>query len=251
MGYAPSLIQSVPFGEPTFRASPFVMELKAKGRHMSHHRKQYVAAPTAATPITVLPSTSMNVTASGVDNHTLKHEVRASTTAGNTLSVDPLGVYVPASAGTPLTAVSTNSVTLATSGVNGHTLTANVKVDLAAGAQNKLVVSAAGVRVAPARKTRIVTATGTVTAADTVVIVNNGAANITLTFSGAFDPDQEMSFTRAPGSTGSVTLTGTGFTFQALSGAVRATTSLSLHTAAGGGVLNAFVLNSTTWYRAA
>ena len=190
--------------------------------------------------------------ASGVDNHTLSASVRLSATAGNQIATQADGLYVAAFTQTALSPVSTNSVILAGSGTAGHTLQADVRIDPAAGKQNAITMSAAGVRVAPTRKTRVVAASGSITAADTVVIVNNGTTNITLTMSGTFDPDHGLSISRAAGSTGTVTIAAgtTGHTFQALNGTVGATTSIAAHNGAGAGVSSGFVLSGTVWYRA-
>lgn len=244
---------------------------------MGHRSKQRppVLPASTNTPITPTNTPSVNLAVSGVDSHTLAANVRLSAIPGNRLvvvagnglgvlqathsmsvaagvltsTVDGVAATVTLPAETPNAKVDTATVAIALSGPASRTIAANVKLDAAAGLQNKLTATANGLRVAPTRKTRIVTATGTITAADSVVIVNNGAANVTLSFVGAFDPDHSMAFTRAPGSTGAVTLQGVGRTFQSLAGAVGATTTLPIHSAAGGGVRNGFVLNGTTWYR--
>lgn len=249
---------------------------------MGHRSKQRPPVIPAAsnTPITPTNTPSVNLTATGTDSHTLAANVKLSAVTGNRLVVvagNGLGVLkatntlsvvagvlistvdgvaastaLPvATAETPNAKTDTATIAITLSGTASRTIKADVKLDSTAGQQNAATATANGLRVAPTRKTRIVTATGTITAADTVLIVNNGAANITLALSGTFDPDHALSFSRAPGSTGSVTITGTGFTFQALVGTVGATTSLPAHSASGGGVMNGFVLNSTTWYRVA
>jgi hypothetical protein len=54
------------------------------------------AAPTVAaqTPITVNDTTTINLTASGTDNHTLDADVNISTTVNNAITTDPTGLYV-------------------------------------------------------------------------------------------------------------------------------------------------------------
>ena len=66
---------------------------------------------------------------------------------------------------------------------------------------------------------------------------------------GAFDPGHELTFSRAAGSTGTITLVAPGFTIQALAGTVGGSTTIPAHSAAGAGVSNRFVLVGTVWYR--
>lgn len=204
-------------------------------------------AAVAQTPITPNSTAGITLAVAGVDNHTLTASLKLSPNSGNTASLAANGLYVPPE--TVLTVSNSSSVALAASGTANHTLQASLRVDATAGRQNLLTVSAAGVRVAAAIATRVVTATGNVTPTDTAIIVNNAAANVTLTVTGAFDPGHVLTVTRAAGSTGTITITGAGFTFQALAGTVGATTTIPAHSAAGAGVANKFTLNGTTWYR--
>jgi hypothetical protein len=50
----------------------------------------------AQTPVTVNDSSSIDFTASGVDNHTVTGVVKVSATAGNQVSINPDGLFVPA-----------------------------------------------------------------------------------------------------------------------------------------------------------
>ncbi len=50
--------------------------------------------PFVETPITAVNTSSVNLTASGTSNHTLQADVKISATAGNTLGVNPDGLYV-------------------------------------------------------------------------------------------------------------------------------------------------------------
>lgn len=59
----------------------------------------------AQTPITVVDSESIDFTASGVDNHTITADVLVSATAGNTLTINPDGLFVPTAADTTVIAV--------------------------------------------------------------------------------------------------------------------------------------------------
>jgi len=152
--------------------------------------------------------------------------------------------------GTTLIAVDSATVDFTTSGVANHTLTGSVRIASAAGQQNKVTATAAGLRVPATRTARVVTATGTITGADSFIVVQNGATNITLTFAGVFDANHLISLSRAAGSTGSITLTpAAGTTIQAIVGTVGANTTLPAHSAAGLGVRNAFVLVGAIWYR--
>ena len=152
--------------------------------------------------------------------------------------------------GATLVAADSATIDFTTSGVANHTLTGSVRVASTAGQQNKLTATAAGLRVPATRTARVVTATGPVTGSDSFIVVQNGATNITLTFTGVFDANHLISFSRAAGSTGSITLTpAAGTTIQAIGGTVGASTTLPAHAAAGLGVSNAFVLVGAIWYR--
>lgn len=104
----------------------------------------------AETPLTVVNSNSVQLTAgvTGQGHTGLTASIRISANAGNQVTVNADGIYVAAAtAETPLTTTSSNSITL-TAGVtgNGHTgVTASLKVDPAAG--NLITTSAAGVAV--------------------------------------------------------------------------------------------------------
>ena len=152
--------------------------------------------------------------------------------------------------GAALNVVDSATIDFAASGAANHTLTGSVRVASTTGQQNKVTATAAGLRVPATRTARVVTATGTITGADSFVVVQNGATNITLTFAGVFDANHLISLSRAAGSTGSITLTpAAGTTIQAIGGTVGASTTLPAHSAAGLGVRNVFVLVGTIWYR--
>lgn len=55
----------------------------------------FVPAPPAETPLTVVDTPSVNLTASGTANHTLQADVIISPDAGNSAEIHPNGVYVP------------------------------------------------------------------------------------------------------------------------------------------------------------
>lgn len=102
-------------------------------------------------------------------------------------------------------------------------------------------------------RARIVTASTTITAADTFILFNNGAAAVTQPLPPiASLPD---GFTIHIGigqtSTGTITLTlGAGATgVQALAGTVGATTTISAHNAVGAGLGSFFIKIGTIWYR--
>ena len=87
-----------------------------------------------------------------------------------------------------------------------------------------------------------ITATTTLNETHHKILVSNGATNITITLPNALTClGREYVFSRAAGSTGSITIVGgAGNQMQALNGAVGATTSISLHTATGGGLRHFF-----------
>lgn len=78
--------------------------------------------------ITVVDTPSINFTASGTKGHTLTGDVKISSTANNAASILSDGIYVnPASiTETALVANDSTSINFIQSGVNGHTVTANV-----------------------------------------------------------------------------------------------------------------------------
>lgn len=100
--------------------------------------------------------------------------------------------------------------------------------------------------------TGTVTVTTTGAVPDTVerVIVNNGATAITLTLpSPVGRAGRHIVFSRAAGSTGTVTINPGGGTIQSLAGTMGATTTLAAHSAAGAGLDINFRSDGTNWYR--
>lgn len=87
-----------------------------------------------------------------------------------------------------------------------------------------------------------ITATTTLNQTHNKILVSNGATNITITLPNALTClGREYVFSRAAGSTGSITIVGgAGNKMQALNGAVGATTSIGLHSATGGGLRHSF-----------
>ena len=73
--------------------------------------------------------------------------------------------------------------------------------------------------------TRVVTATGTLNATDNIVIVQNGATNITITIPTTL---YYVSISRGVGSTGSITIQASGGQIMSLNRTIGATTSLAL-----------------------
>lgn len=97
---------------------------------------------------------------------------------------------------------------------------------------------------------RVVTATGAITLADDKIVVNNIAANITLTLpSPATAVGKRISVSRAAGSTGTITIATPTGQVQNLNGTVGATTTIGLHSAAGLGVGHEFWSDGINWYR--
>lgn len=79
------------------------------------------------TPITVVDTATLDLTASGTDSHTLTGNVRVSSVVGNVITINGDGLYVaPAGGETPITANDTNSVNITASGVSNHTIAADV-----------------------------------------------------------------------------------------------------------------------------
>ena len=92
-----------------------------------------------------------------------------------------------------------------------------------------------------------VTASGLIPDYIDKVIIKNGATAITLTM-----PlnSKRLSFSRAAGSTGAITLAvQAGKTIQSLNGTAGATTTIAAHSAAGAGVQVDFWLSNNIWYR--
>lgn len=105
----------------------------------------------AQTPLAVNDTATVDLTASGTDNHTLQADVKVSATAGNAISVNADGLYVApvvVPAQTPLVANDTPTVDLTASGTDNHTLQAAVKISATAG--NAVTVNPDGLYVAPA-----------------------------------------------------------------------------------------------------
>lgn len=92
------------------------------------------------TPITVTDSSTLDLTVSGVNNHTVSGAVRLSATAGNAVTANPDGVYSP-----EITGTDTGSVTLTISGADNHNIEANVNIS--ATADNALVENPDGLYV--------------------------------------------------------------------------------------------------------
>lgn len=88
------------------------------------------------TPISVIDTTTVDLTVAGAGSHTVQADVKVSNTAGNVLSVNPDGLYVAAAAAgaqTPLTANDSATIDFSTSGPDQHTLTGDVKVSTSPG----------------------------------------------------------------------------------------------------------------------
>ena len=102
-----------------------------------------IPAIPAQTPLVANDTATVDLTASGTDNHTLQADVKVSATAGNTLAVNADGLFVPAPATeTLLVANDSSTIDFTTSGTADHTLTGVVKVSAAVG--NTVAVNADG-----------------------------------------------------------------------------------------------------------
>lgn len=87
----------------------------------------------------------------------------------------------------------------------------------------------------------IITSTTTLNQTHNKIVLNNGATNITITLPNALTCiGRKYEFSRYAGSTGSVTIVGTGSQIQALAGTVGATTTLGVHGARGQGLNHSF-----------
>ena len=92
-----------------------------------------------------------------------------------------------------------------------------------------------------------VTATGLIPDYTDKVIIKNGATAIMLAMP---RNSERLSFSRAAGSTGAITLiVQTGKKIQSLNGTAGATTTIAAHSAAGAGVQVDFWLFDDIWYR--
>ena len=91
-------------------------------------------SPGAETPLTVNDGATIDLVASGTANHTLTAEVKISANAGNIVSAVVDGIYasVPASAQTPITANNSTTINLTASGLDNHTLAADVNISATA-----------------------------------------------------------------------------------------------------------------------
>jgi hypothetical protein len=81
-------------------------------------------------PLTVVDTNSINLTASGTDNHTLQADLIISPDVGNQASILANGLFVSE---TPITPVDTNTIDLTISGVNSHTVQADVIISAGEG----------------------------------------------------------------------------------------------------------------------
>lgn len=96
------------------------------------------------TPFVANSSASIIGAAGGPNGHSPTYTARISAVAGNQLSVNPDGLFVPAAAAeTPLTANDSATVDFTTSGPASHTLTASVKISSLPG--NSIVAAADGI----------------------------------------------------------------------------------------------------------
>ena len=87
----------------------------------------------------------------------------------------------------------------------------------------------------------IITSTTTLNQTHNKIVLNNGATNITITLPNALTCiGRKYEFSRYAGSTGTVTIVGTGSQIQALAGTVGATTTLGVHGATGRGLNHSF-----------
>lgn len=101
----------------------------------------YVPQAAAETHISVVDTSTVDLTASGTANHTVTAAVKVSGDAGNQLQVHSDGLYVPLDVDTPetpITPVDTVTIDMVASGTANHVISANVKVSSTAGNQVQL-----------------------------------------------------------------------------------------------------------------
>lgn len=89
----------------------------------------FVAADTEV-PLTVVDTNSINLTASGTDNHTLQADLIISPNVNNQAAILVNGLFVSE---TPITPVDTSSIDLTVSGVNSHTIQADIIISAGEG----------------------------------------------------------------------------------------------------------------------
>lgn len=90
-------------------------------------------------------------------------------------------------------------------------------------------------------------ATTTLAVANRRVIVNNGAANITITLTATFGATYNIS--RGIGSIGTITIATTAGQVQNLNGTLGATTTIPIHSASGAGLGHQFTFDGTNFMR--
>lgn len=108
----------------------------------------FVPAPTQSeTPITAQDTDTVDLTASGQSNHTIKADVKIDPSPDNLLVKTASGLKVasgsiPSGSQTPITPQNTQSIQITASGLNNHTISANVKIN--PGATNPIMIAANG-----------------------------------------------------------------------------------------------------------
>lgn len=144
-----------------------------------------VVVTSGSTSLTVNDSATIDLTATGTDNHTLTAAVKLSATAGNQVVANVDGIFVPSSGGqTPITANDSTTVDLTASGTNSHTLVAALINDPAGGLQAN--AGGEGIKIDPASTSGVLTLSSAglkATFAQTALTVND-STTIDLTASG-------------------------------------------------------------------
>ncbi len=87
----------------------------------------------AETPFVPVTTPSVQATPGGLFGHSPIYDVRVSALAGNAITTQPDGLFVPTVTETPLTVNDSATVDFTGSGVAGHTVTASVRVSALAG----------------------------------------------------------------------------------------------------------------------
>jgi hypothetical protein len=130
--------------------------------------------------ITGTDSDSINLTISGVGNHTIEADVNISADSGNSLSIETDGLYVSAP---DITVSDTATVNLTASGLDNHTLQADVKISAVGG--NQIIAQVDGIYAPAASLSETAI---TVNDSSTIDFTASGTSNHTITGSVIIDP---------------------------------------------------------------
>ena len=160
----------------------------------------YVPEPDALveTDLSSSDTATIAITLSGDANHTIEADVKVSAVAGNIVSVEADGIYVPApDAETALSATDSATIDFTTSGTANHGLTASVKISATAG--NVLEAKADGLYVPTPEEFT-----------ETVLSVTSTDGSVSADLSGVSDHTVDLSVNIDPAGDNLVSSTGNG-----------------------------------------